>query len=397
MDILLMPPPPDGDQDRGHTIFGLYWTLFGLSIIITVLRFYAHVSIRAVGWDDWLMLVAVLLLLGFLIPGTLMILDGGCRHLYFLLSTPGGIEQVITVTKLFYICQPFAIMCIATGRMSVGALLLKILVVSYWRKRFVWFTIVSTFLVSMLNSILLFAACTPTEGLWNILITANCWDPTIMTNVTIFTSSWNVLIDVCLALLPVTLFWNLNMSLKKRIALCFLMGGGLLAAISGAIKTSKLPEANAVDVTWGTYDLLLWNGAETFLVILCGSIPALKPIYDMCVRRQRASTRPLFSLPRKPTYKLKNIFPSLSTGDDSYVQLEPIQKNPARLTAIEVVPPANVDVSQGRGGDDTTALHEFHRVPWERTASGESITIHAAKPSREPPPAANALRGDDMV
>ena len=184
-----MPPPPDGDQDRGHTIFGLYWTFFGLSIIITVLRFYAHVSIRAVGWDDWLMLVAVLLLLGFIIPGTLMILNGGCRHLYFLLSSPGGIEQVITVTKLFYICQPFAIMCIATGRMSVGALLLKILGISYWRKRFVWFTIVSTFLVSMLNSILLFVACTPAEGLWNILITANCWDPTIMTNVTIFTSS----------------------------------------------------------------------------------------------------------------------------------------------------------------------------------------------------------------
>ena len=66
-----------------------------------------------------------------------------------------------------------------------------------------------------------------------------------MTNVTIFTSSkfylctrgmslltlytgWNVLIDVCLALLPVTLFWNFNMSVKKRIALSFLMSGGLL-------------------------------------------------------------------------------------------------------------------------------------------------------------------------
>ena len=184
-----MPPPPDGDQDRGHTIFGLYWSFFGLSVIITALRFYAHVGIRAVGWDDWLMLIAVLLLLGFIIPGTIMILNGGCRHLYFILSSPDGLERVITVTKLFYICQPFAIMCIATGRMSVGALLLKILGISYWRKRFVWFTIVSTFLVSMLNSILLFAACKPVEGLWNILITANCWDPTIMTNVTIFTSS----------------------------------------------------------------------------------------------------------------------------------------------------------------------------------------------------------------
>ncbi|MCJ1293337.1 hypothetical protein MMC34_004891 [Xylographa carneopallida] len=313
MDVLLMPPPPDGDQNRGHTIFGLYWTFFALSIIITIMRFYAHVSIRVVGWDDWLMLVAVLLLLGFIIPGTLMILDGGCRHLYFLLSSPGGIEQVITVTKLFYIC-------------------------------------------------------------------------------------WNVLIDVCLALLPVTLFWNFNMSVKKRIALSFLMSGGLLAAISGAIKTSKLPEANAVDVTWGTYDLLLWNGAETFLVILCGSIPALKPIYDMCLRRQQASSRALFSIPRRPTYRPKKSFPSLSTGDDSYVQLEPIQKHSARPTVMEVARPANiVGGSQSTGGNATTALHEPHRATGERTASEGAVGAHETEQSRVRWPAANAFRGGDMV
>ena len=206
------------------------------------------------------------------------------------------------------------------------------------------------------------------------------------------------------------------------------------AAISGAIKTSKLPEANAVDVTcksqprsyqqtpqltsiqgelttycYGTGEpnaprprgsLLTWlypSRAETFLVILCGSIPALKPIYDMCVRRHRASSRPLFSLPRKPTYIQKKIFPSLSTGDDSYIQLEPIQKNSARPTVLEVAPQANADVSQGRGGAHTAALSRFHRVPWERTASNESIGVHGTEPPRLPSPVANLSRGDVMV
>ena len=206
------------------------------------------------------------------------------------------------------------------------------------------------------------------------------------------------------------------------------------AAISGAIKTSKLPEANAVDVTCKsqlrsyqqvlqltsmqggltTYccgmgkpiapspgiALLTWLyplRAETFLVILCGSVPALKPIYDKCIRRQRNSTRSLFSTPRRPTYKPKKSFPSLSTGDDSYMQLEPIQKTSALPTVNEVERDANVGVSQGREENDTAAFHEFHRAPWERTASDERIGIHKTEPPRVPRPVANALRGHDMV
>ena len=207
------------------------------------------------------------------------------------------------------------------------------------------------------------------------------------------------------------------------------------AAISGAIKTSKLPEANAVDVTckwqprsykWiprltspqgehttycsGTGEpntpslrvsLLIrfqMSRAETFLVILCGSIPALKPIYDMCLRRQQASSRALFSIPRRPTYRPKKSFPSLSTGDDSYVQLEPIQKHSARPTVMEVARPANiVGGSQSTGGNATTALHEPHRATGERTASEGAVGAHETEQSRVRWPAANAFRGGDMV
>ena len=60
MDALLsLPPPPDGDQDRGGRVMVAYWTVFSVAIIVTGLRFWARIRIRAVGWDDWLMLAAV--------------------------------------------------------------------------------------------------------------------------------------------------------------------------------------------------------------------------------------------------------------------------------------------------------------------------------------------------
>jgi hypothetical protein len=41
-------------------------------------------------------------------------------------------------------------------------------------------------------------------------------------------SAENIAADVVLALLPATIFWNLNMGLKKRINLCVLLGLGML-------------------------------------------------------------------------------------------------------------------------------------------------------------------------
>lgn len=129
-----------------------------------------------------------MLLLGLAIAGTFMLLSGGCRHLYYLVLDK-GLDGIVTVTRLFYICQPFAIMAIAVGRISVALLVLRIMVLTVWRKRFLWFSIISTFVISALNSVLLFAACSPVAAIWNPFIQSKCWDPTIMTNVTIFTSS----------------------------------------------------------------------------------------------------------------------------------------------------------------------------------------------------------------
>ncbi|MCJ1417509.1 hypothetical protein MMC32_003853 [Xylographa parallela] len=270
-------------------------------------------------------------------------------------------------------------MGIATGRASVAVLVLRIMGTSYWRRRFLWFIIVSTLLISVLNSILLFTACTPSEGIWNILIDASCWNPVIMTDVTIFSSSWNVFIDFCLALIPITLFWNLNMSIQKRVALCVLMSGGILAGICGAVKTSKLHETDDLDVTWATYDLLLWNAAETFLVILCGSLPTLKPIYDMCLgaahkgstKRSRASSYP--SVPSNRFGNKKNSYPpySHSTGDDEYIRLEPRTKSSADPMVIEVAHQVDVETWSNRGNDDGGVGDQIR--PWERAGGGRSL------------------------
>lgn len=53
------------------------------------------------------------------------------------------------------------------------------------------------------------------------------------------------------------------------------------AGVCGFYKSSKIPDlAKRGDVTWDAYDTLLFTGSEIWLIIICGTVPALKPIWD---------------------------------------------------------------------------------------------------------------------
>ncbi|KAL9105148.1 MAG: hypothetical protein Q9187_008806 [Circinaria calcarea] len=197
------------------------------------------------------------------IAGAYLVLAGGCRHTIYLILDKGlgGLE---TIARFWYIAQPFAIMAIAVGRISVAVLILRIMGPSKWRKIFLYFSIISTFVISSATCILMFLACNPPKALWNPLIKAKCWDVNVINYIGIATSAWNALMDVCLALLPVWMFWNLKLNKKKRVTISILMSMGIFA--------------------------------ETFLTIVCGCIPTLKPIYD------RFSNRPGRSPTLPPTY-----------------------------------------------------------------------------------------------
>ena len=87
-------------------------------------------------------------------------------------------------------------------------------------------------------------------------------------------------VDFVLAIVPAMIVWDLQLSVKKKIGLAFLMGMGVFAGVCAAIKTSKLPELGArSDFTWITIELLIWNGNEIFTIIVAACIPTLRPLF----------------------------------------------------------------------------------------------------------------------
>lgn len=55
----------------------------------------------------------------------------------------------------------------------------------------------------------------------------------------------------------------------------------LSAGICAAVKTNQLYTiGNRSDFTWAVFDLYIWTEVEISLVIFCGCIPPIKPLFD---------------------------------------------------------------------------------------------------------------------
>lgn len=83
-------------------------------------------------------------------------------------------------------------MAIATGKISVAFLILRILgVVSIWKRRFLHFIIYSVFLCATADIIVTFTQCIPIRALWipSVASHAKCFSPTILTIFALIVSS----------------------------------------------------------------------------------------------------------------------------------------------------------------------------------------------------------------
>lgn len=232
--------------------------------------------------------------------------DGGTRHLAYLVDNP---DHLVYVTKLNWIAQPLAIFCLGSGKISIAFLILRLLNrASVFRKWSLYIAVVWTAINTFLMILLTFIQCDNVDALWDPSLkdTTKCWDPSVQSSFSIYGAAVHSLTDFYLAAIPVTLVWGLKTDLKKRVALCALLGCGSITGICAAVKASKLSTLNArSDFTWETFQLFLWTGYDKFphflsrtnlefrieiiLLIVCGSIPALKPIYAICMGRRPGS------------------------------------------------------------------------------------------------------------
>lgn len=274
--------PKDGDRDRAAELIAITWSQCAVSIIFVALRFYSRTRLTGNLWyDDAFIIITLVLLIVTVILWTVLAVNNGCKHIYYLDSS-----ELVPALRLSWITQTFAIAAVATGKISVAFLILRIMGKSTWRRRLLYFCIVSNSIFCSLAIIFTFVQCKPVEGLWDSSVKAECWKPKSQSSFSVFAGSWLAFTDAFLALLPISIIRALNIPIRKKIGLCTILGLGIFAAICAAIKTSELPKLDARgDFLWETVPLWIWTSSEMNSIIWAACIPTLRPLFLVLFNR----------------------------------------------------------------------------------------------------------------
>lgn len=94
--------------------------------------------------------------------------------------------------------------------------------------------------------------------------------------------AFNTFADASLAVIPATLFWDLRAHRYEQVQLSIVFALNILTSVCSGVKTPLLKGlADREDITWATFEIFAWVTAELFLMIICGTLPALHPVLTL--------------------------------------------------------------------------------------------------------------------
>lgn len=276
-----MPPPLPADDNRASSLYAAFWAPMPILAAVLAARFYVRFNMRTIGTDDWLMLFAYILFILTVIFGTLYVEAGGARHIFYI----APLSQLTKVMRYAVIAQPFGAVACTVSKTSVAGLTLRIAGPNtFWRKWILYIGISIAWALTIVDVALKFAQCKPVRAAWDVEMLPTekqCWNPSVSADMSIANSSFGAVMDFVLALIPCTIVWNLKVAMKTKLGLMAFLSLGIVAGIGAAVKSQQLQLLKSrADFTWGVYDMYVWTIVELTLVIFCGCIPPIKPLFD---------------------------------------------------------------------------------------------------------------------
>ncbi|KAF1837910.1 hypothetical protein BDW02DRAFT_490550 [Decorospora gaudefroyi] len=262
-----------GVPDNGPVIVGVTWWLTSFCGVFLVLRIYAKVSRKQALWrDDYILILSWLLLLAqaiFTQAGQL--LGFGKR------TEDIPVASLATIALGTSISASISCFSSTLSKISFGVTLLRL--TSGYLRAFVWFCIVTLFLVMLPSALGTWFQCTPMEKAWNSAIEGTCWDSSGTIHYGIFNAAWCATADFALALLPWYLIWGLQLKFREKVGVGVAMSMGVLAGVCAIVKGAYLIQLGQQDFYYNGKDVTIWTAVETATAIIAASIPVLRVFF----------------------------------------------------------------------------------------------------------------------
>ena len=172
------------------------------------------------------------------------------------------------------------IFCFASGLAKISIVLsyLRIATPKSKFRYFTWAALGVIVAALCIFIIVLWTQCIPAHKYWDLFDNnRHCVEegPPLMGQIAV-----TILTDILVYVLPMPTLVRLNLPWSQRIILLVVFGFGAVVVVAGIMRLYyvHLTVYETYDVTWVGYNLWIWTAVEVNLGIICGCVPALKPL-----------------------------------------------------------------------------------------------------------------------
>ncbi|KAK7402916.1 hypothetical protein QQX98_011314 [Neonectria punicea] len=286
-DVVASWPKPNYDNpvSRGPALLIVELTIASIAIVTLMARLYVRIfKVNKSGLDDWLMLGAMIFGIGVTICVILSAqLYGWNIHVWDLTATEAvkGRQVSLAAQTLFLFSSGLA-------KDSILVSYLRIAPKSSWLRRMTYGSIVLVTSLIFIFLIVLWTQCNPMKAYWTLTGHEDCsaeGPPVLSQAIT------TVATDLLVCALPLPTLLKLKLPLSQRIALIVLFSLGIVVVFAASMRAywSHYVTEETYDVTWQGFYLWIWTAVEANLGVICGSIPALRPLFKTMFRSKSSS------------------------------------------------------------------------------------------------------------
>ncbi|KAL1799532.1 hypothetical protein ACET3X_003569 [Alternaria dauci] len=262
-------------ENEGTTILTSTLAVTTVAMITTIARLYVRIKmIRNVGWDDYMMLLTMILSLvgqGIIVS---QVSYGAGRHIE---DIPR--EDFKTALKLNFITQPLFLIAICCLKLSVGFFLLRIAVKPYYRRIVIGIMIfMSIYTIGCLITLML--QCSDIRMMYDRSIKGRCWSNAQIKVLAYLNTALNICTDIAFSLgIPIPMLWGIQMNRRHKASLICILGLGTFATTAALVKLSYMPNyGRDGDLLWDSRNLTIWTVAECCVGMVAANLSCLKPL-----------------------------------------------------------------------------------------------------------------------
>ncbi|KAL3420357.1 integral membrane protein [Phlyctema vagabunda] len=221
------------------------------------------------------MLVAAVSAVVLSIIALLMVHEGSGLHIARLVAEPDKLIQIGKLTFGFQLAYNVSVYC---AKLSILSFFLMFIPRNSNTRVGTWVIMWMVMIMLPIKLVVFGFQCTPLAKSWDRSIEGACINHEVFLY---FVTAYHIITDVAIFVLPIKVLIRIKRTPREKVLLYSLFSVGIIAVVIGTIRLYALHLIfSTTDPIYNTTPIIVWSLVEAALGVLCGSIPAMKPMFS---------------------------------------------------------------------------------------------------------------------